>query len=69
MPSQALTFARPQRTSQPVLVNGSAGVVSVEDGRPMSVTAFTIVEGRITEIDRLADPDRMRRVELTSLQG
>jgi hypothetical protein len=51
------------------LVNGSPGLVSLTEGRPLSVMAFTIAEGRIATIDILADPDpdRLSRIDLTVL--
>ena len=50
------------------LINGSAGIVSRdEDGELFSVMGFTVHEGRILEIDVLADPDRLRRLDLTRL--
>ena len=66
--NQALTFARFQRASQPVLVNGSAGLVSIADGQPVAVMGFTVADGRITEIDILADPDRLRDIDLDTLR-
>jgi RNA polymerase sigma-70 factor (ECF subfamily) len=63
--AQALTFARYAHESQPALVNGAAGVVAwAADGQPMSVMGFTVVGGRILEIDALADPARLRRLDL-----
>jgi RNA polymerase sigma factor (sigma-70 family) len=56
---QALTFARFAYSSEPVLVNGVPGVVSVADGRPVSLMSFTISDGVIVAIDILADPDRL----------
>jgi RNA polymerase sigma factor (sigma-70 family) len=56
---QALTFARFAYASEPVLVNGTPGVVSVADGRPVSLMSFTISDGVIVGIDILADPDRL----------
>uniref|UniRef100_A0AAU2V6I2 Sigma-70 family RNA polymerase sigma factor n=1 Tax=Streptomyces sp. NBC_00003 TaxID=2903608 RepID=A0AAU2V6I2_9ACTN len=50
-----------------VLVNGSPGLVSLTEGRPLSVMAFTITERRISTIDILADPDRLSRIDLTVL--
>ncbi len=47
---------------RPVLVNGSAGVVVSLNGEPVSVMGFTISDGKIVEIDSLADPERVRRV-------
>ncbi|MFE9405925.1 sigma-70 family RNA polymerase sigma factor [Streptomyces sp. NPDC006530] len=50
-----------------VLVNGSPGLVSLTEGRPLSVMAFTIAAGRITTIDILADPERLDALDLTVL--
>ncbi len=47
---------------QPALVNGAAGAVITVRGRPVAVMGFTVVGGRIVEIDAIADPDRVRRV-------
>jgi hypothetical protein len=41
---------------RPVIVNGGAGAVALVDGRPVSVAAFTVAEGRIVAMDILADP-------------
>ena len=70
---QALMFSRlggPGRVSRPALVNGAAGVVSWgPDGRPFSVIGFTVAGGRIVEIDVLADPERLGRLDLSALGG
>ncbi|WP_053205323.1 RNA polymerase sigma factor SigJ [Jiangella muralis] len=62
----AIRFAEAARHSRPVLVNGAPGLVTAPDGRPLSVMAFTIRGGRIVEIDILADPDRLARLDLTA---
>src|SRR6266581_4759076 len=56
--------ARAPRGAQldPALVNGTAGAVITLNGRPFSVMAFTVVDGKIVEIDGIADPDRVRRI-------
>ena len=64
---QALTFARFAYAAHPALVNGAAGVVNTADGQPKSVMSFTITRGKIVAIDILADPDRLRRLDLTVL--
>ncbi|HXL78938.1 MAG TPA: sigma-70 family RNA polymerase sigma factor [Candidatus Eisenbacteria bacterium] len=46
---------------RPALVNGVAGVVVTVGGRPFLVMAFTVVEGKIVEIDGIGDPERVRR--------
>jgi RNA polymerase sigma-70 factor (ECF subfamily) len=67
--SQAATFSRSGLTSQLVLVNGHLGFVSRRpDGKVFSVTAFTIAGGRIVEMDILADPDRLSRLDLSAVE-
>jgi RNA polymerase sigma-70 factor (ECF subfamily) len=41
------------------LVNGAAGTIVTVRGRPFTVIGFAIVDGRIAEIDAIADPDRL----------
>jgi ketosteroid isomerase-like protein len=65
--SQALMFRRLHPYVRPALVNGTAGVVVTPRGRPLSVMAFTVRQGRIVEIDALADPERLRLLDLTIL--
>jgi RNA polymerase sigma factor (sigma-70 family) len=43
----------------PVLVNGGPGVVITLAGRTLAIMGFTIADGRIVEIDAIADPDRV----------
>jgi RNA polymerase sigma factor (sigma-70 family) len=47
---------------RPALVNGAAGVVATRRGRPITVMGFTVAEGKIVEIDAIADPERVRRI-------
>ncbi|HVG99630.1 MAG TPA: RNA polymerase sigma factor SigJ [Miltoncostaeaceae bacterium] len=64
---QARTFAPLVASARPALVNGAAGVVVAPRGRPLAVAGFTIAHGRIVEIDLLADPARLRNLDLTVL--
>jgi RNA polymerase sigma factor (sigma-70 family) len=67
---QALTFSKFARSARarPALVNGAAGVVSWSpDGQLFSVSGFTIRHGKIVEIDILADPERLRQLDLVVL--
>jgi RNA polymerase sigma-70 factor (ECF subfamily) len=66
---QALTYAQPKASLIPVLVNGTTGVVALLAGRPFAVMAFTVRDGRILEVDTLADPDRLAALDLTALTG
>jgi RNA polymerase sigma-70 factor (ECF subfamily) len=68
--NQALTFSRLGAGGGVVrraLVNGAAGVVATREGRPFSVLGFTVAGGRIVEIDILADPERLSRLDLAVL--
>jgi RNA polymerase sigma factor (sigma-70 family) len=67
--AQALMFARLFPFVRPALVNSTAGVVVAPHGRPFSIMAFTVKHGRIVEIDVLADPDRLRHLDLTALDN
>jgi RNA polymerase sigma factor (sigma-70 family) len=62
-------LARAPRGAQlhPALVNGTVGTVITVDGRPLSVLAFTIVNGKIVRIDGVRDPARVRRIAATVL--
>ena len=41
------------------LVNGVPGAIILERGRPVLLASFTVIEGRIVEIDMLSDPERL----------
>jgi RNA polymerase sigma factor (sigma-70 family) len=66
---QAQAFSRVELRMRPALVNGAAGLVSTRDGRPFAVGGFTVRDGRIVEIDILADPERIARLDLSVLGG
>jgi RNA polymerase sigma factor (sigma-70 family) len=63
----ALSGARRPASVLRVLVNGTAGGVIVEDGRAALVMAFTVSSGKIVEIDVIADPERLRVIDLGAL--
>jgi RNA polymerase sigma-70 factor, ECF subfamily len=66
---QALTYSRLGLIMRPALINGAAGGVSTRDGEPFSVGGFTVRGGKIVEIDILADPARLRQLDLTILDN
>lgn len=67
---QALTFSRSAVSVQPVVVNGTAGIISwLPGGQPFSVMCFTIRGNRIVEIDVLRDPARLSKLDLSLLKG
>ncbi|NRQ30722.1 RNA polymerase sigma factor SigJ [Nonomuraea sp. NN258] len=64
---QAVMWGRLSPFARPALVNGAAGVLVAPKGRPLSVMGFIVTNGRIAEIDVIADPDRLSRLDLTVL--
>jgi RNA polymerase sigma-70 factor, ECF subfamily len=56
---QAMAFRRLAPGARHALVNGAAGLVVVRGRKPFAVFAFTIRGGRVTELDILADPERL----------
>ncbi len=51
--------------ARPALVNGAPGSIVRIGGRLVAVTAFTVVNERITEIEIFADPERLRAIDAT----
>ena len=67
--AQAAAFSKLGLSNQVVLVNGNIGVVArLPDGRLLSVIGFTIAGGKVVEMDILADPDRLSRLDLSAIE-
>jgi RNA polymerase sigma-70 factor (ECF subfamily) len=64
---RALLWSRVDLTMRRALVNGAAGMVTFRQGQPFSIAAITIKAGKIVEIDFLADPERIARLDLDVL--
>jgi RNA polymerase sigma factor (sigma-70 family) len=62
-----LAFSRLNLYVRPALINGAVGLVSTRGGKPFSVVGFTVRGGKITELDILADPERLRQLDLSVL--
>lgn len=45
--------------ARPAIVNGNAGVIVIPNEKPFAVVAFTITDGRIAEIDVIADAAKL----------
>jgi RNA polymerase sigma factor (sigma-70 family) len=65
----AMAYARAGAELVPVLVNGAAGVVVVADGEVQAVLGFTVTNGKVVAVDSLADPDRLRQLDLAGVVG
>jgi RNA polymerase sigma-70 factor (ECF subfamily) len=59
----AESFAHLAASARPAIVNGAAGVVIAREGRPFAVLGITVRGGRMVEIDILADPERLARLD------
>jgi RNA polymerase sigma factor (sigma-70 family) len=60
------TYSKLYPFVRPSLVNGAAGAVVAPGGQVFSVMAFTVTNGKITQIDALVDPERLRQLNLTT---
>jgi RNA polymerase sigma factor (sigma-70 family) len=61
----ALAFSRLAQSAHIALINGLPGIVSrLPGGCPLSVMGFTVMRGKIVEIDILADPTRLATIDL-----
>ena len=65
--TQAHRFAHLARFAQPVLVNGAPGFLVAPDGQPFALVSLAIRDDKIIEIDILADPERLSRLDLTGV--
>jgi RNA polymerase sigma factor (sigma-70 family) len=57
------------RAARPALVDGAVGVVVAPRGRLLMVLDFKIRDGKIVEIDAVADPERLNQLDLSLLDG
>ena len=64
MASRARMYGRLSLDQHPVLVNGAAGMLTLRDGEPFALMAVGVRGGRIAEIDIVADPARLRAMDL-----
>ena len=67
--SNAIMFQRIGLEARPALVNGAVGAVSLRDGKPFSIGAVTVSNGKIVELDFFADPERLAKIDLTAFEG
>jgi len=62
---QAFANAPLASFAQPAVVNGVAGFVVARDGAPFAVAALTVADGKVVEMDILADPERLANLDLS----
>ncbi len=61
----AVAYGHLARLTQPALVNGAIGVVVAPHGRLVRALRFMIANGRITEIDVIGNPARLRELDVS----
>jgi RNA polymerase sigma-70 factor (ECF subfamily) len=61
--AQAAAYRSADQRRIPVLVGGMPGALGVLDGRPVALLAFTVVGGRVSEVDILADLERLAELD------
>jgi hypothetical protein len=66
-PGHGLKVHQPFALLRPALVNGAAGVVATIAGKPVAVIGFTVSGGKVVELDAIADPERLLRLNLAVL--
>jgi RNA polymerase sigma-70 factor (ECF subfamily) len=65
---RALTFTHLSPYVRPAVINGAAGVLVRPGGRLFAVMSFTVTDGKVVEIDVLADPVRLHELERSGLE-
>lgn len=65
----AIAFARHLRFFQPALVDGGVGILLAPRGRLFRVLRFTFTNGRVTQLEVIADPERLQQLEIGMLQS
>jgi RNA polymerase sigma-70 factor (ECF subfamily) len=62
-------FAGRAQAAQLALIDGLPGAVWVTGGAPRVAFRFAIRDGRVTEIELIADPERLSRMQIDVLQS
>ena len=60
----AVKYSRGARFIEPALINGSVGLVLAPRGRLLRALTFRIEEGKIVEVEIIAQPERLQQLNL-----
>jgi RNA polymerase sigma-70 factor (ECF subfamily) len=63
----AVAFSRLARFMQPAVINGSVGLVFAPNGKLSRALTFTFANGKIIEVDIIAKPDELAKLDLAIL--
>ena len=64
----AKRFAGQAQAAQVALIDGEPGAVWVANGRPVVAFGFTVRDGKVTEIELMADAERLSRLTVQILE-
>jgi RNA polymerase sigma factor (sigma-70 family) len=65
----AIAYARQMESVQVALVNGAAGIVLAPGGRLARALIFSFAAGKISHVEVIADPARLRQLDIAVLGG
>jgi RNA polymerase sigma factor (sigma-70 family) len=63
----ALSRGLPTRFVQSAVIDGAVGVILAPRGKLVRAMVFTFGDDRITRVESIADPDRLRQLEIRAL--
>ena len=65
--TRGMRVAQDMRFVQPALIDGSIGVILAPRGKLSRVLTFTFVRDKVTRVDVIGDPARLRELDITVL--
>ncbi|HEY2469060.1 MAG TPA: sigma-70 family RNA polymerase sigma factor [Terracidiphilus sp.] len=66
---QAITSAHGARAARVALINGEVGIMVAPRGKLFRVLRFTFANGKIKQVDVIADPTHLATLDLSILEG
>jgi RNA polymerase sigma-70 factor (ECF subfamily) len=66
---QFVALSRGLEFVQPALINGSVGLILAPGGKLSRVLTFTFADDRVTRVEAIGDPARLRDLDIAALQG
>jgi RNA polymerase sigma-70 factor (ECF subfamily) len=64
---QFIALSRGLRFVEPALINGSAGLILAPRGKLSRVLIFSFANARVTRVEVIADPARLRELDIAVL--
>ncbi len=67
--TRVLPLAQGARAARPALVEGAVGIIVAPGGRLFRALRFTLSGGKVTHVEVVADPTRLRALDIALLDG